>query len=207
MTRVWNRFIESLDGGLREWVNSVDRAALAALKGDERERAIALLINRLSIGSQKVARALGVLPDPRGRKALEAHLHVAKGGDKVATASALLEIGVSSPSAMRAIEEGLHDPDLGVANEALKVAPVAGKAILPALLAAGVSHPRENIRVRAIKMALNLQGLTETPLSWDHRDEILGLTRGNTPEQRRAAFASLCGLLGIDPQTYQGLRP
>lgn len=206
MTKNWDLFIESLDGGLREWSNSVDRKALSELQGSERERALLLLLSRLSIGSPKVARALGVLPDPRVSKALEAHLPVAQGADKVATASALLELGGSS-SALNAVAEGLRNPELSVANEALKAALLAGKPIVPELLATGVSHPRESVRIGALKTALYLCGSSTSPLSWDHRDLILGLAKDGPPEPRRAAFASLCGMLGIDAQAYSGPRP
>jgi hypothetical protein len=71
VTIEWDEFIESLESPSREWASSVNHRALSQLVGDERERAIQL---RLSIGSPRISRALGVLPDPRVCSALQAHL-------------------------------------------------------------------------------------------------------------------------------------
>ena len=162
-----------------------------------------MLIRRLSIGSPRIARALGALPDPRVQSALELHLATAHGADKVATAAALLELGGSS-AALNTIESGLLDRDPAVSDEALQAAPLAGPAIVATLLAAGVTHPHPPMRIGALKMALYISGVTSSPLSWDHRDEILGLAKGATPEARRAAFRALCQLLSIDPDAYPG---
>ena len=90
MTSEWKQFIESLDGSNREWSNSIDLTALAQLQGAELERAIQLLLERLSLGSPRVSRALGALGDPRMRPALEAHSPLATGADRAATAAALV---------------------------------------------------------------------------------------------------------------------
>src|SRR4051812_3472908 len=135
MTIEWDQFIESLESPSREWCNSVDRSALSRLTGDERERAIQLLLSRLNIGDPRVSRALGVLPDPRVRIALESHLSATAGKDKVAAARALLELSPGHPAAIKAVKEGLGNPDYGVALEALNAAEVAGKPLLDALLA------------------------------------------------------------------------
>src|SRR3954469_3814690 len=92
MTIEWDQFIESLDSPSREWCNSVDRSALSRLIGDERERAIELLLSKLEVGWAKVSRAFGVLQDPRVEAALGKHLTTAAGHDKMAAAYALLEL-------------------------------------------------------------------------------------------------------------------
>ena len=63
------------------------------------------------------------------------------------------------------------------------------------------------MRIGALKQALYRCGLTESPLSWDHRDVFVELAKGVSPEVRRAAFTTMCGLLGIDAQRYSGPRP
>jgi hypothetical protein len=202
----WDEFIESLEGGDRQWVNSVNRKALARLKGDERERAIQLLMSRLNLGSPRISRAFGVLSDPRVRTALEAHLSAATGADKVATASALLELSPGHAAAIKAVKEGLANPGLVVANEALNAAEIAGKPIVDALLATGVMHPRPHTRIGAIKTALFLTGVNPSTMSWDHRDEIVGLAKGDR-DTRRQSFAKLCQLMGVDLTQYRGPRP
>ncbi|MET0391436.1 MAG: hypothetical protein ABW321_36010 [Polyangiales bacterium] len=208
MTADWDLFIESLDGGNREWANSLDTTALTNLQGQEREDAIQLLLARLSTGSARISRALGLLPDPRVVKALELHLPVARGADRVATASSLLQLG--SPQrqqALTAIAQGLAEPDLVVASEALKAAAEqAGVAVLHPLIATAVTHPIENIRVGAIKTALFVSGVTDSPLGWTYRTEIVGLVRG-TPDVQRQSFDVLCGLMKVDLTTYTGPRP
>jgi len=206
VTTDWNEFIESLEGPDREWVNSVNLTALEKLKGDERERAIQLLLSKLNVGWPKVSRALGVLPDPRVRTALEAHLSVAQRSDKVATANSLLKLSPGHPAAIKAVKEGLASPDILVSDEALEAAEVAGKPIVGALLATGVMHPSPITRIGAIKAALSITGVNPSSRSWDHRDEIVGLARGDR-DTRRASFVKLAQLMGLDLNTYVGPRP
>jgi hypothetical protein len=121
-TLEWDQFIESVQSPSREWSNSFDREALSKLEGDERERALQLLVSRLDVGDPRVSRALGVLPDPRVLVALEAHLSQATGKDKVATARALIEQVPGQAAALQAIEEGLANPSYSVTYEALNAA-------------------------------------------------------------------------------------
>lgn len=206
MTTEWDQFYESYASGSLDWVNSLDRQALSQLKGEERERAIQLLLSELPVGSARITRALGVLPDPRVKAALEAHLDSAKGQDKVATARALLEQSPGHAAAVKAVKEALANPDLAVADEAQDAAIVAGPATLEALLAASLMQPDPHTRIGAIKAALFITGVNPSPLSWNHRDEIVALARGDRAA-KRAAFASLCRRMNIDLNAYRGPRP
>ncbi len=206
MSKDWDDFIESLDGGGGDWVHSPDLTALSKLQGTERERALQLLSSRLTIGDPRTSRTLGVLADPRAKTALEAHLTAATGRDRVATANALLKQSPGQPAAVKAVKDGLANPDLGIANEALDAAPLVGKPIVDTLLATAVLHPIRDIRVGAIKNALFLTGVNPSPHSWDHRDEIVNLVMGDRDE-RRTAFASLCQRMNVDLNAYRGPRP
>src|SRR4029077_18343661 len=93
MTAAWDQFIESVQGGGRDWINSVDLTALSQQQGQELEEAKTLLISRMNAADLRASRALGTLPDPRVQKALEAHLPLAGGADRVATAASLLRLG------------------------------------------------------------------------------------------------------------------
>jgi hypothetical protein len=206
VTVEWDEFIGSVNSPSRDWANSFNRKALSQLKGDERERAIQLLLSRLNVGDPRVSRALGVLPDPRVRVALESHLSTATGKDKVATARALLELSPGHAEAIKAVKQGLANPDLSVALEALNAAEVAGKPLLDALLATAVMHPEETIRVGAIKLALFLTGVNKSRASWDHRDLIVGLVNGDRAT-RKQSFVDLAQLMAIDLNAYRGPRP
>jgi hypothetical protein len=206
VTADWDEFIESVEGPDRQWINSVNREALSRLQGSERERAIQLLFSKLNVGWPKISRALGVLQDPRVRTALEAHLSGASGADKVAAAHALLELSPGHPAAIKAVKEGLANPDLVIAREALGAAEIAGRPIVDALLATAVMHPRPNVRTGAIKTALFITGVNPSRLSWDHRDEIMGLVEGDR-DTRRRSFANLAQLMSVDLNTYRGPRP
>jgi hypothetical protein len=202
----WDQFIESLESPSREWCNSVDRSALSRLTGDERERAIQLLLSKLDVGWAKVSRAFGVLPDPRVQAAVEKHLTTAAGHDKLATACALLELIPGHAKAIEAVKEGLASPDPLTSDEALRAAELIGKPILEDLVAAAVTHPDRSLRIGAIKLALFHTGVNKSRMSWEHRDLIVALATGGTDE-RRYAFAQLCGLMGVDLNAYRGPRP
>jgi hypothetical protein len=208
MTNDWKQFIESLEGGGRDWVKNVDLTALGALKDDELEQALLRLLVRLQAGDARAARALGTLQDARIAPALEARLSTATGRDQVATAASLLHLvgAGGSPQALRIIRSALSNPDQGVATEAVDASVLVGRPVVEALLTAAFRHPVSNVRVGAIKRALFITGVNKSPGSWEHRDEIVALVNSE-PIARRQAFATLCQRMGIDLQTYLGPRP
>jgi hypothetical protein len=205
MTVEWDQLMESF-GPSREWSNSFDCTALSRLQGDERERAIELLLVKMSVGDWRASRALGGLPDARVRSALEAHLSEAIEHDKMATANALLQQSPDHAVAIEAVRSGLASVEILESSEALDAAALVGKPIIDALLATAVTQPRERMRVGAIKLALFLVGVHKSRMVWDHRELILGLAKGDADE-RRHSFAELCELMSVDLTTYPGPRP
>jgi len=208
MTTSWNLFLESFESGSREWSNSLHEDALQQLEGEERERATQLLLAELKRGSPRVSRALACLPEPRVREALRAHLEVATGPDRIATAFALLQME-PWPEATRAIEAGLLDSDLTTSMEALRAMEKRirslGSEALDPLLAAAATNPNSTIRVGVAMLVLYLAGLNEAPDSDEHPDILDGLDSDECSE-RQWAFAELCKRMGIDDQ-YEGPRP
>ncbi|HET6331817.1 MAG TPA: hypothetical protein VFG30_01320 [Polyangiales bacterium] len=206
MTREWDLFIESVESPSREWSNSFDCAALSTLHGEERERAIEMLLLRMSVGDWRASRALGRLSDPRVRTALEAHLPEATEHDKMATANALLQQSPDHAAAIEAVKQGLASAEILESSEALNAAELVGKPILDDLLATAVTQPRERMRIGAIKLALFLTGVNKSRMVWDHRELIVGLATGDADERRRS-FAKLCALMSVDLTDYRGPRP
>jgi len=205
MSQAWDRFVESLEGSPTEGLHTLDVGALAELRGAELARATDELLSRLHIGFAPVSRALGLLRDPRVRPALERHLHVAQGPDRIATADALLQHEMS-PEVLAVVEEGLQDPDDEVAREAVDAIERLGREailaddgrLLRALVGAAARHPSDNLRVGAAKLALYAKSVNDSPWSWGHREKWVGIA-DEDPEQRRRGLRELCKLVQISP--------
>jgi hypothetical protein len=85
------------------------------------------------------------------------------------------------------VKLGLANPELGIALESLDAAKPAGTPIVDTLLAIAVMHPIDSIRIGAIETASFPPGVNPSSSSWDHRDEMLGLTTGDRDARRAAS--------------------
>lgn len=211
MSEAWDRFIYSLEEMYpgqrdRDWGIRLDTEAIQELRGEERERALAILLDRLKIESGiRIPGGLAAIGGERAVAALDEKLQVARrDGERIAIAEALWRLSRSA-TAKEIIEEGLESPDPLVAGSALDALEHLGReGIQPALKAAAL-HSDANIRYGGAMCALFLGGVNRSAGSWEHRPLVIGIASEDLPERQRA-FAALCELLGIS-DSYTGPRP
>jgi hypothetical protein len=118
---------------------------------------------------------------------------------RVATAGALLRLD-GTREAVEVIRDGLASPDFMVAGEALDASLALGVDGIDLLVTAAARNPDDQIRVGAAMRALYLAGVTDSPMSWSHRELVLGLADRERSVRQRA-FDEVCRLIGTPSRT------
>lgn len=193
------RFALSVEGKDPEYRESVDMAALKALKGDDRIKAEDLLIAHLIGEDRRVPPALAAIKSSRAIKPLRRRLTTAKGLMRLAVARALVDLG-ELPSMDQAVIDVLDEGEYAGSMAALTEAEdLHSEIVKEALLSATLEHPEPEVRGSAAATLLYIDGVAEEPLAWDHRE--LTLRFGDSDEEvRKKAYDELQELLGRETE-------
>ena len=193
------QFLESMESVDREWSASFDVGSLRKLSGDELEYVRQILLSRLMIDDPRVPRALAFVPNEEVLTALRSRLPEAEGWMEIATADALITIEGPTGDTASVIRRGVENPEFLISNRALKTTPKLGKPALEFIIPTMAKHPEKNIRTAAAMNALFLTGVNDSPISWDHREIVVGLASEDRAE-RQNSFDALCELMGIQSE-------
>jgi hypothetical protein len=167
--------------------------ALERLSGAERERAEALLVERLKDGDYRAVRALELLSTPSARGALRDALASARGHVLGSLARALKR---SDPQAARdAAFRALRSDDDSVRVGGVQVlGDVPGDDVDAALLAA-VDDPAPNVRVFAAEALFERLGLSACVVPRRRLTMLLMRLHSSFESLRRPALADLAALI------------
>jgi hypothetical protein len=198
-SRLFKRFVASVEGSSPEWRESVDTESLLALEKDERREAEELLQQRLLVDDWRAPYALAeaesrgsVMPMKRALKEATPRMKIA-----IAKALAKLEaIPAADPIVAEVLRSG--DPDGGLA--ALVAAEeMTSPEIRDALAWSCVHHPSRVVRVNAGAQLFYMAKLATDTLALPFRDLYIQLGEDDEAT-RRKAFEEIAFNVGMPPE-------
>jgi len=198
-SRLFKRFVASVEGSSPEWRESVDIDSLLALEKDEKREAEELLMQRLLVDDWRAPYALAeaecrgaVMPMKRALKEATPRM-------KIAIAKALVKLE-AIPQADPIVAEVLRsgDPDGGLA--ALVAAEeMNSPEIRDALAWSCVHHPSRVVRVNAGAQLIYMAKLSPDTLALNWRPLYIQLGEDDEAT-RRKAFEEIADNVGMPPE-------
>lgn len=195
------KFIESMVIDYDKWKEgeSYDLTQIEKANDDERERIESRLLGS-GINGWRDVEALAALDSERARAALKKALK--DGNDEVRVAvTRYAPHLVSDRARTKALVKALISAEFygGLTQALMEVESYHPSEVIDALLHGALRKEEGGVHFAA--MLLFLHGKAESSFDWSQRPFFLRF-RNDDPADRRAAFAELCGRIGVDPRKY-----
>jgi hypothetical protein len=196
----WERFWESTKIGYMEWHDGIgyDLDALRTMTDGERTEAIRLMRTR-SQGWREVE-AYGVVNTVEARAALRDALRSASAETRLHAAEKLHDLGEPIALDQFVAKELPSVTLLDGMTVALRIAARVPTPAVRRALIVGIRHRPDVAFHFAATLCSLAKDVAPSAFGWDIRRFLLRLGDHNSPEDRKAAFDELCGVLGMSAE-------
>ncbi|HEY4118371.1 MAG TPA: hypothetical protein VGM56_10960 [Byssovorax sp.] len=199
-TPEYGRFLASVKGVDPDDREHLDVGALKALKGDEKDAAHELLVERVKTTDDwRGPPAIAEIRLKRAVGPMRARLPRSKGRMRVALASALVELG-----AIDSIDDTVvdmlkgGDGDEGITALAAADGRPPTTPLMKGLAWSALHHPSGEVRANAGAAILRMAKLGDDPLMWAYRPLYIKLAEDDEAV-RRDAYLEICKLTQMPP--------